>query len=220
MTLFASVLVSPTWAAIINDDFEDGNLDGWTSSSSGGTATFDVVLRNGSLRAHLRHVSNTATRDHSALSRTVDYTATDWVSFDMEALAFLGQDGARRVDGLAGVEVSFLDAWNVPLGWAGLFNVTSTSLLGANDSAIGDTQQHFSATMAQYAALAGLGESAPIAKMSISFLADGDYSPGSMGVPTLRSGGDVWFDNFSVVPEPASLLLLALGGLAVHRRRR
>jgi hypothetical protein len=32
---------------------------------------------------------------------------------------------------------------------------------------------------------------------------------------------DIWFDNFSasVVPEPASLVLLALGGLAVARRQ-
>ncbi len=207
------------------DDFEDMNLDGWTQSNSGGSATFDVVERNSSNRAHVRHVSNTSSGDQSSLSMTFEYTATDVVSFEMEALAFLGQYGGRIRHGLAGVEVSFLNNFNIPLGSAGLFNVTSSSLLGPNDSSILSTQQSYSAKMAEFAGLAGLDETDPISKMSLSFLARGSYSWGGNIYPNVRSGGDVWFDNFSVapVPVPAAAWLFAsglLGLVGIARRKK
>jgi hypothetical protein len=155
---------------------------------------------------------------------TFAYTATDVVSFEMEALAFLGQYGSRIRHGLAGVEVSFLNTFNVPLGSAGLFNVTSNSLLGPNDFSILSTQQSYSATMAEFAGLAGLGDTDPIAKMSLSFLAEGFYSFGGNIQPNVRSGGDVWFDNVSVspVPLPAAAYLFGTGllGLIVIARRK
>ena len=207
------------------DDFEDMNLDGWAHANSGGSATFEVVERNGSHRAHIRHVSNTSTGDQSSLSRTFEYTATDVMSFEMEALAFLGQYGGRIRHGLAGVEVSFLNTFNVPLGSAGLFNVTSSSLLGPNDSSILSTHQSYSATMAEFAGLAGLDDTDPIAKMSLAFLARGSFSFGGNIQPNVGSGGDVWFDNVSVspIPLPAAAYLFGsslLGLLAIARRKK
>lgn len=209
-------------ATVFFDDFEDMNLDGWAQS---GIGTFEVVERNASNRAHVRHVSNSSTGDQSALSKTFEYTATDVVSFEMEALAFLGQFGGRIRHGLAGVEVSFLTNFNVPLGSAGLFNVTSDSLLGPNDSSILSTQQSYSATMAEFAGLAGLDNTDPIAKMSLSFLAEGSFSFGGNIQPNVRSGGDVWFDNVSVsaIPIPAAAWLFGsglLGMIGIARRKK
>lgn len=175
-------------------DFQNKSLDGWTQSNSGGTATFDVVEKNGSSRAHVRHVSNTSSGDQSSLSRTFNYAPNDVIRFEMEALAFVS--GSRQ--GLAGVQVSFLNSFNVPLGSAGLFHVTSSSLLGPNDSAISSPQEDYSATMAEFAALAGLGDGDPIAKVSVSFLARGFFAFGGNIYPNDRSGGDVWFDNVCV----------------------
>ena len=227
--LLASFLitVSPgaSAALVFSDGFEDTNLDGWAQGNTGGAATFDVVARNGSNRAHVGHVSNTNTGDQSSLSMTFDYTATDVVSFEMEAVAFLSQFGGRIRHGLAGVEVSFLNTFNVPLGSAGLFNVTSASLLGPNDFSILSTQQSYSSTMAEFAGLAGLGNTDPIAKMSLSFLARGSFSFGGNIQPNVRSGGDVWFDNVSVstVPVPAAAWLFGsglLGMTGVARRKK
>jgi hypothetical protein len=199
-------------ASVFFDDFEDMDLAGWAQSNSGGSGTFDVVEKNGSNRAHVGHVSNTSSGDGSSLSITFDYTASDIVSFEMEALAFLGQYGGRIRHGLAGVEVSFLNVFNVPLGSAGLFNVTSTSLLGPNDYSISNTQQSHSASMQQFADLAGLGHSDPIAKMSLSFVAEGSYSWGGNVQPNVRSGGNVWFDNVIVSDTENGVFASTPGG--------
>jgi hypothetical protein len=79
--------------------------------------------------------------------------------------------------------------------------------------------------MAEFAGLAGLDETDPISKMSLSFLARGYFSSGGGIYPNVRSGGDVWFDNFSVtpVPVPAAGWLLAsglLGLLGIVRRKK
>lgn len=229
MILILSFFLSTPFAnaaTVFTDNFEDLNLDGWTQSSSGGVATFDVVERNASNRAHVRHVSTTGTGDQSSFSMTFDYDPTDLVSFEMEALAFLGQYGGRITHGLAGVEVSFLNTFNVPLGSAGLFNVTSTGLLGPNDYSILNTQQSYSSSMAEFAGLSGLGDTDPIAKISFSFMALGYYSFGGNIQPNIRSGGDVWVDNFTVtpsaVPVPAAIWLLGSGliGLVGIARRK
>lgn len=198
MLLVLSLATFPPSGQAACFDFGDGVLGGWNESNSGGAATFNVVDRNASGRAHVRHVSGTAAGDESSLSRTFDYVPTDVVSFEMEAAAFLS--GSRH--GLAGAQVSFLNAFSVPIGAAGLFNVTSPSLLGANDSEVPSTQESYSATMAEFAELAGLDESADIAKMRLSFAARGSFSFGGNVVPNRRSGGDVWFDNVCVGTTP------------------
>ncbi|WP_316365947.1 hypothetical protein [Candidatus Thiodiazotropha sp. CDECU1] len=226
--LWVLMMSSSAHAAIVfTDDFEDMSLDGWAQSNSGGSATFEVIEKNASNRAHVGHVSNTSTGDESSLSMTFDYAARDTLSFEMEALAFLGQYGSRIRHGLAGVEVSFLNTFNVPLGTAGLFNVTSDLLLGPNDSSILSTQQSYSATMAEFAGLAGLDSSDPIARLNLSFLAQGSFSFGGNIYPNVRSGGDVWFDNVTIdaVPIPAALWLFGsgiavLGMLSRQKKKR
>lgn len=76
MTLMALVswVVFPAFSSAVNDisiDFEDMTLGDLAGSSSGGTATFDVVEKNNSNRGHIRHVSGTAAGDESSLSLTV-----------------------------------------------------------------------------------------------------------------------------------------------------
>ncbi len=228
LTIILGLLIFTTnihAATVFLDDFEDLSLNGWAQGNTGGSATFDVVERNSSNRAHVGHISGTNTGDESSLSMTFDYSDTDIVSFDMEANAFLSQYGGRIRHGLAGVEVTFLNTFNISLGSAGLFNVTSGALLGANDFSILNTQQNYSASMAEFAGLAGLTDTNTIAKMNISFLAQGSFSSGGGVQPNVRSGGNVWFDNFSVspVPVPAALWLFTfglLGLMGIARRNK
>lgn len=41
-----------------------------------------------------------------------------------------------------------------------------------------------------------------------------------LGDGTTGSSNDIWFDNLSLVPSPGAMVTLALGGLALARRRR
>ncbi len=220
----AMMAVSARAEMIVSDDFEDSSLDGWLSSTTGGGGSFTVEAHNSS---NMARVSHSSSGEH-ALSRTVDYNPNDRVMFDMHAVAnsAFGAVGGTKHAG-SGVRVSFLNSFNVVLGSAGLYNVTSNSYLGANDSAIGNTQLSFDNAMSEYAALAGLDSDPSVAKMTFSFLAWGEFWFGGNIYPNITSSANVWFDNFKVtsqagaIPEPAAAALLSLGliGFGVRRRR-
>lgn len=192
--------------------FEGGTLTGWLSATTGGSGSTSVQEHNGSNAGYVQHTGNGS---HS-LSCDTPYVADALVQFDMHAVANAGE---RNTQALSGVKISFLNAFNVPLGSFGLYNATSTLLLGAHDEGVDMLQHHYAATMASFAAAAGLAPAAAIAKTSIAFLsyAQTDF--------VYSSAAAVWFDNVAIaaVPEPSQHALLLAGlaamGLFVRRRR-
>lgn len=156
---------------------------------------------------------NSSTTTQTSLSRDFTFSASEILSFDMHAVANSGSDhGVTRHSG-SGVTITLLNAFNIPVGTAGLYNYTNPALLGAHSFLIDGTQHNYSASMADFAALAGLGAGATIAKIGLSFDAWGQFTSGGNVQPDVAGSASVWFDNIATgpVPEPGVFLLLLLG---------
>lgn len=210
--LALAAVVSVPASAANSCNFEDGLLCGWQPSTPGGSGSTGIEQHNGNKMAFAAHTGNLS----HALSQDFTYSATDQVSFFMHAIANFG---GRATNSASGARFSFLNAFNVPLGTAGLYNVTSNSWLGARDSFVDNQPHTYSFSLGSVAALAGLTPTSPIAKVSISFTSSAETNFfGDAG------SASVWFDNINVgvVPEPdrSALLLAGLTGLAFIAWRR
>lgn len=195
------------------DDFEDGNHSGWLVSTAGGNGSTGVTLHNSSQMAYVEHYGDL----NHTLSRDFSYSASDRLSFDMQALtipSFFGYPVG------SGVTISFLNAFNVGLGSVSLCNdKLLPGFLGSTSYAIDQQQHHYDMTLAAYAALAGLNQNGSISKFSLSFWTWGEYDTYAL----------VYFDNVNVgdnsstVPLPAAVWLFGsglIGLLGMKRRKR
>lgn len=213
--------------AAFSDDFEDGNYDGWFAANNGGISSDGVELHNSSLMAYAYHIGNgspfgSATNENS-LSRDFAYVASDILSFDMHPVATSASTCCIAfAHGKAGVTVTLLNAFNIPLGTAGLYYATNAGLLAANEYAIESVQRHFEASMDSFASLAGLSGASPIARISLTFKGLGQFVGGGNIYPNASGTGKVWFDNVnvSVVPEPATSAYFAVGLILVLAAKR
>lgn len=211
------VMVPSAQAAIVFlDNFEDGNPDGWLESTPAGTGSTGVEIHNDSQMAYAKH---TGSYLHS-LSHDFIYRPDDILSFDMHAETIYGGNNANA---WAGVTVSFLNSFNATIGSARLLNTTNSSSLGTHDMEIDSSQHSYRNTWTDFANLAGLSTSDPIAKVSLQFWAQGQTT--SSYTRTYRSTANVWFDNVQVesVPVPPAIVLFGsglVGLLGVMRRKR
>lgn len=191
-------------------DFEDGTLQGWQPTQTGGVGSSGVELHLGSQWAFSQHTGGLATQ----VSHDFAFVAGDILAFDMQAVTVPGGFG---VAGYAGVTITFLNAFNVSQGGFSLLNTTGG--LTTNQFLIDNAPHHYAQTMASFASTAGLVSTASLAKISLNFITTGGSN--SSG----PSNATVWFDNVQVgaVPElgTQALLLAGLGMtlLAAGRQR-
>ena len=205
--------LSPAQAAMCAiDDFEDGNHDGWLLNEGGGGAN-GVEYVNESNWAYV-YTNKSGVR---SLSQEFPYEPGSILSFDMHTLANTGSGNyGETTHAASGVTVTFENNFNIALGSVSFVYATSSSLLPANSYQIANTADSYSGLMSEWAALANVGSSSSIADVDLKFWARGHTAQiprGSAATARVR------FDNV-VVPEPASMGLLALGGVALIRRRR
>jgi hypothetical protein len=208
LVLFVTAIsASHANAALFYDDFEDGNTVGWSYSNTSGTGDSGVSLNGGVEGDPENNVAwdSQVAAGKTALTRDFDFDSNAPIMFDMQARANQGGSGTQ---GYSGVTITFLDSLNLQLGQFGWHYGTD----GTGN--LTDQNWHsYSATMAQLTTQAGTNLNDP-AKMSVSF-----WSEAQTGYRA-QSYASVYFDNVNVTPEPASLSLLTLGGIALLRRKR
>ena len=199
-------------ATVFLDDFEDSDTSGWLEST-GGSGSIGVELHNSSQMAFAKH---TGSGLHS-LSLDFNYLPNERLAFDMHAVASKSSKAPNGAyyHGRSGVTISFLNAFNIELGSAGLYRATNPGSLGPNDNLIDGVQHNYNALMSDYATLAGLGGTDQISKISLNYSATGQTSFWGEA-----SSASVWFDNVTVsdtnaVPIPGAVWLLSSGLIAL-----
>jgi len=204
-------------ASLVYDDFEDGDLVGWTpASGGGGGGSTGVEAHSNSQMGFVKH---NGIGWHN-LSSEFDYDSECVLSFYMHAVAVKVDGGGGWKHASCGVKVSLLNQWNSELGSFTLINATDSSWLVSGDVLIDGSMHHYSATMADYASQAGLSESDSISKINLEFFTNADQWHPSYQSGWYDSYATVWIDNVNITPEPATLSLLALGVLALLRNRK
>lgn len=196
-----SVLAWALPASGFVDDFESGSLARWQATSAGGM-TAEASAHNGSIMASLLHSGG----GRSSLSIDFPYSRNGYVGFDMQSIPIrVAGNFGSVLDAGGGVTISFSNAFNVVLGTASFYSVTNPASLAAHEFLVDSSQHNYSATMAELAALAGLTDADPIAKVNLRFAAWALFQSGGNIYPNHASYATVWFDNVTVTEFDAQI---------------
>lgn len=214
ITLFAalfavSAVTSLAQASIVVgqiDDFEDGTVMNW-----GGGANPVNIATGGPAGANDNYVQITADRPSGPASRLAMYNDLQWsgdyitagvTAIEMDVLNSSGQDVHMRLLSLfgGGGDYTSLNATIVPDD--GQWHHIVLSVLPGDLVSVGGFD--YNATFSALPRLMLRHDADPAAGAG-----QGDAIMGVLG-----------FDNITATPEPATLGLLALGGLLFVRRRR
>jgi len=223
-------------AALVTDDFNDGNANGWTTSNPIGTGSFSVV--SGAYRIATAATPNPAfgpgragsfRNDASETNFAVLVDLVDWDAAQVEMVAGLlarvSQIGAGTTDGYGLVVepdegLSLVRITNEASAGLGVGSAAPLTLTPGNDYRMAFTGSGTSLT-GQIFDLTNLA--VPLATVTAT---DATYASGVPGVFVFDSSAAPFpgtaradFDNFLSVPEP-SVAALGLAGLLLAVRRR
>lgn len=189
---------------------------GWLVGSTGGSGSTGVSLNNESQRAFVQHTGNGL---HS-LSIDFSYIPDQTLSFDIQAIStsrLVGLGSQSRLHSRSGFTLSFLNLLNSSLGKVSVVNATNPSTIGSSENLVDGLLHNYSASLSDFALLAGLDNTDPISKFSLSFWASGQTS----SIHTV-SAATVWIDNVNVsaVPIPTAIWLFGSGLIGLFGMRK
>lgn len=216
LVILAILSTQAKGSTIFSDDFEDGTLNKWTiDGRQQGINTAEVVNRNNSQMAHLHHKGYT----EITIEKQFDYNSNLIFNFDMEASASSCFGPTSDHYAMGGAYFRFLDSSEERIGNVAFVNSTSSYVFDEYNPRpdwyfveVEDDSLH-SYTLNVSNVLSYLD----IDKNDVTYVTFYFRAYGS-GLQTCLMA-DVWADNVIVVPEPATILLLGLGGLLLRKRK-
>jgi hypothetical protein len=200
MLLLVAVLVTSAQANLLtNGDFETGNLDPWYITNWGTEDQYITVVDDGTKVAEILTVGGDGIELHQ------DGIAC---GAGLPVVVSLDYKVASGSWNAMGVSINY---WDASEGWLDY----GWTLIYDNSTAGGGDDQWHTYTTAGKPAGSGVGElegtwSVPLDTAEITmYISQWGWVP---------SGAH--YDNVSLVPEPATITMLGLGGLALIRRRK
>lgn len=198
--------VSPARAGLVNGDFSAG-LDPWSLDlGSEPQSQAEVVSSFGSNTTPLAHLH---AQSDFAFSDGYWDGDTNWATITQSFVTGPGETRVTFDAVLANVGLADADATVSYMAFGGGGGAASVS--------VGEDWRHVELPL-----LNAMGQSvAPgtFVLVSVTVRANAPVLDGEEGQQASQTI-DGYFDNFEVVPEPATLSLLVAGGLALLRRRR
>jgi hypothetical protein len=203
-------------AVIFYDDFESISFSKWTSSSDLG-----IIVKDGNAYADIQQ-SSIYGSDFSErfISKTFGYEKEMHFSFDMRTSCHSNiADPASAIFADTGVSFTFFDVQSNVLGCVKYGSCTSSYPVTANNSLpdkhyfqISDGPwNQYSLDIKDILSYITIDQNA-LSRVELKF--SSYITKGYYGLSAAA-----WIDNVIVTPEPASLLLLSLGGLVLRKKK-
>jgi hypothetical protein len=214
--VIAFVVVSAQAVVIFEDDFEDGTLNKWTiDGRQQGTSLAEVVEIQSNKMAHLQHKGFT----EITIEKIFTYSSLLNFEFDFKSVVSSSY-GPHDDDFSAGYFIfRFLNESGSQLGWVMYARSSSDYLFNYYNPfpecevfEISDNNIHTYSLNAS-----DLLSNLEIDYSSVKSVRFG-FAAGASGTSSSLIS-DVWVDDVTITPEPATLLLLAVGSLAVLRKK-
>jgi hypothetical protein len=215
--VIAFVVVSAQAVVIFEDDFEDGTLNKWTiDGRQQGVNVAEVVTKNSTQMAHFYHKNFS----EITMSKRFDYDPALTFSFDMEVVPHSDASSTSSHYTCGNASFVFFDSSNTELGIV-LYTCTTSSYPFVIGGAVpywwGFPIPQGAGVVSYNLNIQNLLSNITIDVGSISYVNLGFAAYAS--TDSYNSYTNMWVDNVVVTPEPATLLLLAAGSLAVLRKK-
>ena len=234
---FGCLLTVASHAAVINGDFETGDMTGWTSFSFGGQtnnleidsifpiagshsmttdATSTIRSTTQAIGLYTSFVYSMDFRiDFDSTIREMDWSLGAGTGGEANGLLRFGVDVINGIRGI-GINGAASGAWGTlndgtfsPISGTDYTWVVTGSDFDGTSSASYDVEIFEGATSVYTSTNNTFTTETGDAIQSVNFTRGGNWQ-----------GGGFTVDNITIVPEPSSAALLGLGGLALILRRR
>lgn len=198
---------------LFNGDFETGNGAGWSVGTPAYPhgAVAKTNPNNLPLGGFFTYNNGDPAPERQYTSQMTTTQFAPGVTYVLDAIGTMGNGGGGYTDdAVITLKIGYLDVETPDFNTFQPLGTATTDLKNEFPETIGDTGAWVSLNDATFTTPADISGEAYLGKNIAVEITITDVTTGV--------GDDVWFDTIELTPEPASLLLLALGGLMLRRR--